>query len=254
MTSFRTSGTFQGVVTRGRTLANALALLVIAGAAASQMGCANQVSAVRSRDILTSEKQAALTPERVIADLKAGNQRFITDKRIPRDYLAQAKATAEAQHPEAFVLACIDSRVPVELVFDQSIGDLFVGRVAGNFENTDMLGSMEYATKVAGAKVIVVLGHTGCGAIKGACDNVQLGNLTGLLENLRPAVAASQSIPQPHSSKNHAFVHAVTRANVVETIANITERSPVIAELVAQGKLKVVGAIYDVASGSVDWL
>ncbi|MEZ4364867.1 MAG: carbonic anhydrase family protein [Kofleriaceae bacterium] len=206
-----------------------------------------------SGDITTQAEQQAMTPAEVIADLKAGNARFVRGETTPRDHLAQVKGTAAGQYPKAVVLSCLDSRVPAELVFDQGIGDLFVARVAGNFENEDILGSMEFATAAAGSKAIVVLGHTSCGAIKGACDGVELGNLTATLANIAPAIAASQGVPGEHTSKNHAYVHAVTEANIDQTVRDITERSPVLKDLVDKGALTVVGALYDLETGQVTW-
>lgn len=207
----------------------------------------------RSSDVTSREEQAALTPDGVLAELRAGNERFTSDRALPRDHLSQVRATATGQYPKAVVLSCLDSRIPPEIVFDQGIGDLFVARVAGNFENADILGSMEFATQVAGAKLIVVMGHSECGAIKGACDGIKLGNLTEALANVQPAIDASRSVPGPHDSKNHEYVAAVTHANVDQTVRDITARSPVLAALVAEGKLKVVGASYDLSTGRVSW-
>lgn len=202
----------------------------------------------------TAESQAALTPDAALALLQEGNQRFVSGKMMERDLQAQVAATAGGQFPHSIVLACIDSRVPPEVVFDQGIGDIFAPRVAGNFVDGELLGSMEFAAAVAGSKVIVVLGHTECGAVKGACDNVELGNLTQTLANIAPAVYAVTDIPGERSSKNKAFVDAVAHENVRQTVDNIMERSSVLRELVEAGKLKVVGAMYDVASGKVTFM
>lgn len=226
--------------------------------AASMAGChasgGAHGSAVES--VLTAEAQKALTPAQVVADLKAGNQRFVANHGTSYDYSAQVKKTSHGQFPKAVVLSCIDSRVPPEIVFDQGIGDIFVGRVAGNFENTDMLGSMEFATALAGAKAIVVLGHTHCGAIKGAADDAKLGNLTEMLTHIKPAVdAAKAKMPQgPHNSKNEAFVEAIVEENVRITMKNITERSPVLADRVAKGELVIVGGVYDLDTGAIEWM
>ena len=203
-------------------------------------------------DTLTREAQLAISPAEARARLAAGNQRFVSGQQVERDLAAQVKATAGGQYPFAVVLGCIDSRVPPELVFDQGIGDIFAPRIAGNFVNTDILGSMEFATAVAGAKLIVVLGHSECGAVKGACDNVQLGNLTHTLSNIAPAVYAT-STDGDRNSKNASFVDAVTRKNVELTVQNILERSGVIRQLVASGDLQVVGAVHDVATGKVEF-
>ena len=186
--------------------------------------------------------------------LKAGNERFVSGNLIDRDYAAQVSETASGQFPFAVVLGCIDSRVPPELVFDQGIGDIFSPRIAGNFVNPDILGSMEFATKVAGSKAIVVLGHTSCGAVKGACDRVELGNLTGMLDNIMPAVNAVTEIPGERNSSNAAFVDAVAHKNVQMTIADILDQSPVMRELVDLGELSVVGAIHDVSTGRVTFM
>ncbi len=160
----------------------------------------------------TRATQSALTPDQILEVLKAGNERFVSGQMLERDLRSQIRETANGQYPMAAVLDCLDSRVPPELVFDMGIGDLFVGRVAGNYADTDMLGSLEFATKVAGAKVVLVLGHTDCGAVKGACDGVKLGNLTHTLSNLTPALYAAGGVTGPRTSKNHEFVDAVTRA------------------------------------------
>lgn len=200
----------------------------------------------------TAETQAALTPAEALQMLKDGNERFVSGTMLERDLMAQVAQTAQGQYPFAVVLGCIDSRVPPELVFDQGIGDLFAPRVAGNFENVDILGSMEFATAVAGSKVVVVLGHTSCGAVKGACDHVELGNLTGTLANIAPAVyAVSNDVPGPYTSANPTFVQAVAEENVHRTVRDVVERSPVMAGLIESGDLIVVGAMHDVATGEV---
>lgn len=205
--------------------------------------------------VLTAEAQKALTPEEVVTRLKEGNDRFVSNRGMRQDYLAQVRATASGQFPKAVVLSCLDSRIPAEVVFDQGIGDIFVGRVAGNFANTDLIGSMEFATAVAGAKAIVVLGHNECGAVKGAADDARLGNLTATLSNLRPAVVdASTRVAGPHNSKNPAFVAEVASTNVRLTMARILDQSSTLRELVEQDKLVIVGGIYDLHTGRIDWL
>ncbi len=228
------------------------------------IGCAQQPTAENTttetkpepvREVLTAEDQSALTPEAVLADLKAGNERFVAGELTPRDYNAQAQATASGQYPKAIILGCVDSRVPAEIIFDQGIGDVFVARVAGNFENVDMLGSMEFATKAAGSKVILVLGHTSCGAIKGAADGVEMGNLTALLDNFDEALErAAEATEGEINSSNTAYINAAIEENVRLTMADILEQSPVIAELVENGDVMVAGGIYDLASGKVAWL
>jgi carbonic anhydrase len=200
----------------------------------------------------TAESQAALTPMEALEMLKEGNERFVNGAMLDRDLMAQVAQTAGGQYPFAVVLGCIDSRVPPELVFDQGIGDLFAPRIAGNFENADILGSMEFATAVAGSKVVVVLGHTSCGAVKGACDHVELGNLTHTLANIAPAVyAVRDGVAGPYTSANPTFVQAVAEENVHRTVVDVLERSAVMAELVEAGDLIVVGAMHDVATGEV---
>ncbi len=206
--------------------------------------------------VLDQTGQAAMTPADVLADLKEGNRRFVEDRLTSRDYLAQAKTTAaDGQFPKAIVLSCLDSRVPPEIVFDQGIGDIFVGRIAGNFENTDMLGSMEFGAKLAGSKVIVVLGHTACGAVKGAADGAELGNLTAMLDNFDGALAAArEQVEGDYNSSNSAYVQAAIEENVRATIADIHESSPVLKEMVDAGGLMVVGGVYDLATGAVSWM
>ena len=199
----------------------------------------------------TKATQAALSPDEVLSRLKDGNERFVSGQMLNRDLNEQVEQTAGGQFPYAIVLGCVDSRVPPELVFDQGIGDIFSARIAGNFVNTDILGSMEFATAAAGAKLIVVLGHTECGAVKGACDNVELGNLTQTLSNISPAVYAVTDVDGPRSSKNPEFVDAVAHENVDQTVQNILDRSGVIRDLVEKGDVKVVGAMHDVATGKV---
>ena len=224
---------------------------------ASLVGCETVGSGAErgeAASVMTAERQLELTPNEVLADLKRGNDRFVSGAAVRRDLLDQAEETAAGQYPKAIVLGCLDSRVPPEVVFDQGIGDLFVGRVAGNFENVDMLGSFEFGTKVAGAKLIVVLGHTSCGAVKGAIDQARLGNLTATLENIEPAVREAMRGGDERSSSNEALVNAVIEANVRQTVSDILDRSEVIADLVESGDLRVVGAVYDLESGRVDWL
>lgn len=201
---------------------------------------------------LTAETQAALTPMEVIQLLKDGNQRFVNGEALERDFMSQVRQTAEGQYPMAAILGCIDSRVPHEIVFDKGVGDVFSARVAGNFINTDILGSLEFAAAVAGSKVIVVLGHTECGAVKGACDGVELGNLTSTLANIAPAIyAVGDEVSGPRTSANAEYVQAVAHENVHQTVQNIVDRSPVLRGLVESGDLIVVGAMHDVTSGEV---
>jgi len=200
---------------------------------------------------LTREAQAAITPTKALAMLKQGNERFVSGKAIERDYLAQVKQTSKGQFPFAAVVSCLDSRIPPAIVFDRGIGDLFVARVAGNFVNDDILGSLEFATRLAGAKLIVVMGHTECGAVKGACDAAQLGLLTATLANINPAVKAVKGDYTPRSSKNAEFVQAVAEMNVQLTMQTLRDRSVVLREMIDKGEIGLVGAMYDVSSGKV---
>jgi carbonic anhydrase len=197
--------------------------------------------------VQTKESQAAMTPAKALDALKAGNKRFLSGKSVQTDLPAKVKASKDGQYPFAVVLSCMDSRVPAEAVFDQSIGDLFSIRVAGNVVNADNLGSMEYAVKVVGVKLIVVLGHTACGAVKGAIDNVKLGNLTELVAKIQPAVAASG----PGTTKDHAYVDKVGERNVRQEIKEIREKSPVLKEAIDSGAVGLVGGMYDLETGTV---
>jgi carbonic anhydrase len=185
---------------------------------------------------------------------KAGNERFLQDQRHDRDYHHDQRATAAGQHPAACVLSCIDSRAPAEIILDSGIGDMFNARIAGNFVDQDIAGSMEFACKVAGAKVIMVMGHTSCGAIKGAIDKVQLGNLTAVLDRLRPAVTAVAGFPGARTSKNPAFVDAVATANVRLTLDEIRRISPLLRSMEQEQAILMVGTMYDVATGQVSFL
>ena len=202
---------------------------------------------------LTKEQRDSMTPSQVIDELKKGNERFRTGKMAPRDYLAEKRSSAAGQYPAAVVLGCVDSRVPAEIVFDAGIGDIFTGRVAGNVINDDMLGSMEFGCAVSGAKLVLVLGHTACGAIKGTIDDVVLGNLTGLLARIKPAIPGAK-FDGEKSSKNASYVDAVARTNVVLGLAEIRRRSPVLEDLEKKGSIKIIGAMYDVAPGAVEFV
>lgn len=201
---------------------------------------------------LTQEEQANITPSSAINLLKKGNDRFLNCRVIDRNLLTQVENTSSEQFPFAIILSCIDSRIPTEVIFDQGIGDIFNARIAGNIVNDDILGSMEFACKLAGAKLIVVMGHTECGAVKGACDKTKLGNLTSLLNKLKPAVeAVSTPIGTDRSSANSEFVDAVAHKNVELTIARLKAKSPVLNEMIETGEVGLAGAMYDVASGKV---
>ena len=201
----------------------------------------------------TKETQAALTPEKALLLLKEGNARFQNNLKANRNLLEQVKDTSNGQYPFATILSCIDSRVASELVFDQGLGDVFSIRIAGNFVNEDILGSMEFACKLAGTKVLVVLGHTSCGAIKGACDDAKLGNLTTLINKLKPAVKAVRAPEELHlrNSGNIDFVNSVAEKNISMTIDNIRNQSSVLREMEVERTLKIVGAMYDINTGLI---
>jgi carbonic anhydrase len=224
-----------------------------AGAAAShiaplhaQMGAAGSTS-------LTKEQRDGLTPDQIIEELKKGNERFRAGKTVAHDYRNQQRTTAAGQYPAAVLLGCVDSRAPGEILFDSGIGDTFNARIAGNVVNDDLLGSLEFACAVAGAKVILLLGHTACGAIKGAIDDVEMGNLTGLLARIKPAITAT-TFTGDKSSKNAAYVDAVARTNVVLGVETIKRRSPLLDGLVKKGTVRIVGAMYDLATGAVEMI
>ncbi len=226
-----------------RILAPAVGLLLGMTASASSQQAA-----------MTREAQLAITPAGALEALVEGNARYLAGKSRQRDYAAQRAVTATGQYPFASVVACLDSRVAPEIVFDQGIGDLFVARIAGNFVDEEILGSLEFASKVAGSKLILVLGHTECGAIKGACDGVELGNLTATLAQLQAAVDGVTGDHSPRDSTNASFVSAVVEKNVELTVAEIRSASPILREMEEAGELKIVGGVYDLASGRVAWL
>jgi carbonic anhydrase len=200
---------------------------------------------------LTKEMQSAITPAVALEILKDGNKRFVSNLKINRNLLQQANETSDGQHPFAVILSCIDSRTSAELIFDQGLGDVFSVRIAGNIVNEDILGSMEFGCKVAGAKIIVVLGHTKCGAVKGACDNVALGNLTGLISKITPAVEQESITAENRNSSNGVFVENVAELNVSLSVKNILLKSPIIADMVKNGDIGIVGGIHDITTGEV---
>jgi carbonic anhydrase len=195
--------------------------------------------------------QSAITPAVALEILKDGNKRFVSNLKINRNLLQQANETSDGQHPFAVILSCIDSRTSAELIFDQGLGDVFSVRIAGNIVNEDILGSMEFGCKVAGAKIIVVLGHTKCGAVKGACDNVALGNLTGLISKIKPAVEQESITAENRNSSNGVFVENVAELNVSLSVKNILLKSPIIADMVKNGDIGIVGGIHDITTGEV---
>jgi carbonic anhydrase len=219
------------------------------------VGLAGSMGGIESAfaEALSKSERDKLTPDQIIERFKQGNRRFRSGKVLAHDYLAQKRATAGGQYPAAVILSCIDSRTPAEILLDTRIGDTFNARIAGNIANEDLLGSLEFACAAAGAKVVLVMGHTGCGAIKGAIDHVELGNLTGLLAKIRPAVDETQYTGD-RSSKNYEFVDAVAKTNVRRTIDAIRNGSNVLAPMEKDGKIKIVGAMYHLNGGAVEFL
>lgn len=203
--------------------------------------------------VMTAESQSAMTPVQALEKLKAGNERWAKGSPMRRDVLTEVKATAKGQYPYAVILACQDSRTSTEQMFDLGVGDAFTLRIAGNIANDDNLGGVEFGTKLAGAKLIAVIGHTSCGAVKGACDGAQLGHLTGLLEQIGPAVESASPGAGERSSKNAAFVEAVAKENVMLQMRRIREGSPVVRELIDSGAVGLVGGMYDLGTGRVEW-
>lgn len=200
---------------------------------------------------LTKELQSEITPKRAIEILREGNIRFMNNLKANRNLLQQVNETSDGQHPFAVILSCIDSRTSAELIFDQGLGDVFSVRIAGNILNDDILGSMEFACKVAGSKIVVVLGHTKCGAIKGACDDVELGNLTTLLSKIKPAVLAETSTPNNRNSTNETFVQNVAEINVKQTIELIKQKSPILNEMIQKNQIGIVGGMHNISTGEV---
>ncbi|MBP6184070.1 MAG: carbonic anhydrase [Saprospiraceae bacterium] len=200
---------------------------------------------------LTKELQDSISPRKALELLKDGNERFINNLKANRNLLEQVNDTRDGQFPFAIILSCIDSRTSAELIFDQGLGDIFSVRIAGNIVNTDILGSMEFACKVAGSKLIVVLGHSKCGAVKGACDHVEMGNLTELLSKLQPAVYQENTIVKNRTSTNTEFVENVAQINVKRSVKNIIERSFILEQMVENGEIGVVGAMHNIETGEV---
>ena len=204
-------------------------------------------------EALTREQRDAMSPDAVIQEMKDGNARFRRGESKERNFLAEQKASAQGQFPAAVILSCIDSRAPAEVIMDLGIGETFNTRIAGNIVNDDIIGSLEFSCAVSGAKVVLVLGHTACGAIKGAIDHVQLGSLTGLLDKVQPAIAATK-FDGEHSAKNYPYVNAVGRKNVELAVADIRQRSALLRDLEAAGKIKIVGAVYDLDTAAIEFL
>ena len=200
---------------------------------------------------VTAEKQQTTTPQEALQRLKDGNQRFVAGTMKNRDLLTQANVTSASQHPLVVVLNCIDSRTPPELIFDQGIGDIFAIRIAGNIQNDDILGSMEFGTQLAGAKLITVIGHTSCGAVRGACQQAKLGNLTGLLNKIQPAVNQASKEQNTHDCSDDKFIDKIAEDNVTMVIKQIKAHSPVIAKLIKEGKIGMIGGMQDISTGKV---
>ena len=202
---------------------------------------------------LTKEMQTAITPVMALDLLKEGNKRFVNNLKVNRNLLLQANETSDGQHPFAVILSCIDSRTSAELIFDQGLGDVFSVRIAGNIVNEDILGSMEFGCKVADSKIIVVLGHTKCGAIKGACDHVEMGNLTALLSKISPAVDSETQTKENRNANNSVFVENVATINVKQTVQAIMERSPILYEMIQSGQIGIIGGMHDISTGEVQF-
>lgn len=204
----------------------------------------------------TSETQKTITPDKALAILKEGNERFVNNLRVNRNLLKQANETRDGQWPFAAILSCIDSRTSAELIFDQGLGDVFSIRIAGNVVNTDIIGSLEFACKVAGSKLIVVLGHTGCGAIKGACDHIEMGNLTELLSKIQPAVYEERATADPgkRNGTNPEFVYNVTELNVKRTVRSMVNRSYILEKMIESGEIAIIGGIHHLDTGVVNFL
>jgi len=228
-----------------------VALLSLAAIIAA---CSPKNEAILDAHVTTAEEQSKLTPDEVLQQFKEGNQRFHSGNVTRRNHNEQVRKSAPGQFPKAVVLSCLDSRVPVEDVFDQGIGDVFVGRVAGNFVNTDLLGSLEFACKVAGAKLVVVMAHQHCGAIKGAIDDVKLGNITAMLENIKPAVAMSQDFEGEKTSANTLFMKRVAENNVRNSLRIIREKSPILNEMEDKGEIKIVGIFYRLTDATLEFI
>ena len=220
-----------------------------------QTNAGAQKTTYKNSHVMTKAEQDSLTPNQVLQEFKNGNERFNSGNVTQREHSEEIrKAATGGQFPKAMVLSCLDSRVPVEDVFDQGIGDVFVGRVAGNFVNTDLLGSMEFACKVAGAKLIVIMGHQHCGAVKGAIDDVHLGNITSMLANIKPAVKMSANFEGEKSSKNENYVRLVAQNNIRNTIAQIRAKSEILKEMEAKGAIKIVGVFYTLRTGKLEFV
>jgi len=221
----------------------------------TQKETTSSIDVYKQTHVKTKTEQDSLTPDQVLLEFKEGNQRFNSGNITKREHSEEVrKAVTGGQFPKAIVLSCVDSRVPVEDVFDQGLGDVFVGRVAGNFVNTDLLGSMEFACKISGAKLIIVMGHQHCGAIKGAIDDVHLGNVTSMLANIKPAIAMSKNFEGDKTSKNEAYVKTVNKNNIRYAISEIRAKSEILKEMENKGEIKIVGGYYSLLTGKLEFL
>ena len=221
-------------------------ILVLAGLILATSCSVNKGAHQTANDVHQSQQLTISSADAALAELKVGNARFLSGKLLNTDYKTQIEQTKADQHPHSLILSCLDSRIPPEIIFDQGIGNVFVARIAGNIEDEDILGSMEFATKIKGTKLIVVMGHNKCGAVKGAIDNAQLGNLTQLVDKIKPAIIKSED--------NEMMMDKTSKNNVAMTIADIQKRSSVISDLVKEGKVKIVGAFYDLTTGKVSFM
>ncbi|MGF1559498.1 MAG: carbonic anhydrase family protein [Flavobacteriaceae bacterium] len=238
------------------SLATVLSLSIQTAAIAQESGEKIEIdkSRILVEQVLTAQEQAALTPKDVLLSLQAGNERFVRSDLTARDHSIQIRESVAGQYPKAIILSCVDSRVPVEDVFDKGIGDLFVARVAGNFINNDILGSMEFACKVSGAKLILVMGHENCGAIHAAIDGAKLGNITKMLKNIAPAVKMSTVSKGARTSQNRLLVHEVSENNVRNALSKIKKDSRILNDMLAKGEIDIHGAVYDMDTGVVNFL
>ncbi|MFN7140180.1 MAG: carbonic anhydrase family protein [Limisphaerales bacterium] len=234
-----------------------LVALVVSGCRAPEVHTASRQQVEKARQVLLTEQlrtkqtQQAMTPQQVLRELQAGNTRFVEGQPRVRDVRAMVKGTARDQFPMAIVLSCIDSRQPVELIFDKTIGDIFSARVAGNVLNEDILGSMEFACRVAGARLVAVVGHSNCGAVKGACDDVVLGNITPMVNKIKPAIADVPANVQPRTSNNAEFVDRVASAHVERVVQQVRNQSPILREMERNGEIMIIGGMYDLTTGRV---
>jgi len=246
------SKTFETASRKSQFVSRRNFIKLTTGAAMTGVFGANLSSTFVYADALGKEKRDKMTPDEILTAFKRGNTNFSKGLRTSRNYLSEQKVTAKGQYPSAVILSCIDSRAPAEVIMDLGIGDIFNARVAGNIANNDILGSMEFACKLSGAKVVLVMGHTACGAIKGAIDNAELGNLTGLLAKIKPAIKAT-TFKGELTSKNGAYVDAVAQKNVELTMTDIRKNSPVLAELESKGMIKIAGAMYNLETAKLNF-